>query len=230
MKCLVNAKKDDNKSDVQLAIFEKDLTLQKSMTGTSLARIEKKVSTGDLVRTIVFLIERAVDFFNVKSTLNSSQILLMAVDFLEVYKHETIEDIVMMFKMVRQGKIGDKIFYLDSHVIMNEWMPQYLNFKAQQREQDYKTNKSNDTKLEDFQVDALNKYQKLKAKQETEKKDEFEFANADTYNNWIKYLPKTCKELTLFDLKMQITRAKNTTDEKPLKIYQDELKRRTESK
>lgn len=234
MKCLINlpSKIDGEKqeSNLELAIFEKNLTLSKSLTGSTLSSIEKKVETKNLVKTLVYLIERAQDFFNVKAKMNDDQILILSMDFLEVYKYETIEDIIMMFKMVRQGQIGGKIFYLDSHIILNEWMPEYLELKAREREESHAKNKSNDTELNDVQLKALDQYNEKKKEQGEEKQEEFQLMSNDSYGNWIKHLPETCKHLTLHELKVQIKRAKNTTDKKPFEIYTNELNRRVDEK
>jgi len=224
IKCLVNA--NPGQSNIDLVIFEKDLTLQKAMTGSTLFSLEKQTETKNIIKTLVYLITKAKDSFNVKSTLNENQILTLSVDLLEMYKYETIEDIVMMLKMARQGKIGSKLYYLDSTIILNEWMPEYLELKAREREESHAKNKSNDTELNDVQLKALDQYNEKKKAQGEEKQEEFQLMSNDSYGNWIKHLPETCKHLTLHELKVQIKRAKNTTDKKPFEIYTNEYENR----
>jgi hypothetical protein len=60
---------------------------------------------------------------------------------MELMNYETIEDIVLMFKLARQGKIGGKIYRLDSLTIFQEWVPAYLEMKVKLREESHQKEK-----------------------------------------------------------------------------------------
>ena len=76
-----------------------------------------------------------VPFFNVGKAMNSQQCQETAFLLYEEYKHETIEDVVMMFKMAKKGMLGDGQVYnrIDGNVILG-WMKEYREKKAIERE------------------------------------------------------------------------------------------------
>lgn len=69
--------------------------------------------------------------------LNEGLALSLAEDMLDIMKYETLEDVAMMFKLMRQGKLTipstakRKSFYLS---ITQDYIPAYLETKAQVRE------------------------------------------------------------------------------------------------
>ncbi|WP_373942639.1 hypothetical protein OEG92_05405 [Polaribacter sejongensis] len=74
--------------------------------------------------------------------LNELQIATLASDLLDFCQHETLEDILMLFKMARKGELGNKIYRLDAMVIFQEWMPAYLELKYQEKERFLERKKS----------------------------------------------------------------------------------------
>jgi hypothetical protein len=105
------------------------------MEGTSLRKLSKGLETSNLVKTLVFLINRLSDNFNVGKKFTDSQAVILAMDLIEVFAYETLEDVLLMFKYARTGKIGNgKVFKLDSQTVFHDWVPQYLELKATERE------------------------------------------------------------------------------------------------
>lgn len=141
----------DSKNRVALAGFESSLTIAKAMEGTMINRLrsqdEKKTLT-----YIVFLISKLNESFalNPEKKLNSNQIYDVAVDLLDMFGYETIEDLVLMFKMVRKGELDvEAIHRIDIFTILNKWVPAYLNLKADAREKNHERikNQVNQTQI-----------------------------------------------------------------------------------
>ena len=120
---------------VKLAFYEKQMTLEKAIGGTTLKKLEKTINEENLTILIVFLINRLSSNFNVGRKFTGDQAVMMAIDLIENFGYETLEDILLMFRMVRTGRIGDgKDFKLDSQTVFHKWIPQYLELKIDLRQ------------------------------------------------------------------------------------------------
>lgn len=224
MSCLINS------DALELTMFEGDLTIKKAFEGTminQLAKADKK----ETIKTLLVLISRMNDHFNTKHKLNQEQMLTLALDLIDVFKYETIEDVMLLFKMARQGKIGGKIWKLDSNTIFNEWVPAYLEQKAIERENRLEKEKSERLKNEQTAkvhhtiADRLKQW--LKDKQVPVKTKKTYYNN---YPHFLKHLPKTCQELTNEELEHQIKLAEYKQLKEAADIYRNELKNRTNQK
>lgn len=145
-----------NSNTQMLAIQESELTLDKAITGTLLNTLVKQ-DKKELFVLISMLIERLQDSFSFSNKMSSSQIDMLTIDLMEILKYETFEDIVLLFKMARQGALGGKIFRLDSHVITQEWLPIYLEKKSEQREAKHSNLKTVDLKSKETGWDEQSK-------------------------------------------------------------------------
>lgn len=156
-----------SKSEGELALFENELTLNSAMQGTSLRKLSKVIDQKNTVKALVFLTTRLSDNFNVGKKFTEEQAIVMAFDLLEVFGYETMEDVVLMFKMARQGKIGDgKDFKLDSQTVFHKWIPEYLDLKAEHRENEHtKSKKLIDTLENNTSFYDLQKLKKEKSEQ-----------------------------------------------------------------
>ena len=94
---------------------------------------------GDALGTLIFstvsvLVNRLLDSFAFTQKLNATQIDVLTVTTLEKFEYETLEDIIIFFKMARSGAFGAAKKSLDSNLLFGDWFPQYLDLKAQERE------------------------------------------------------------------------------------------------
>lgn len=121
--------------DLAVTAFESDLTVEKAMDGITLRKISTIAGTANVLKAVVYLILRLSANFNVGKKFTDEQAAVMAGDLLEVFSYETLEDVAMMFKMARQGRLGDgKDYKLDSQTVFHKWVPEYLEKKAEIRE------------------------------------------------------------------------------------------------
>lgn len=81
------------------------------------------------------LVKRFLDSFGFATKMNETQIDMLSVDAIENFRYESLEDVILFFKLARQGKFGTTSRGVDSNLIFGEWFPLYLELKSQQREE-----------------------------------------------------------------------------------------------
>ena len=120
----------------QLSKVQNQITIEKCLyEGTMLLQIAKMKGENNIVKMLITIIAINQNFFNVGKAMNSQQCQETAFLLYEEYKHETIEDVLMMFKMAKKGMLGDGQVYnrIDGNVILG-WMKEYREKKAIERE------------------------------------------------------------------------------------------------
>lgn len=165
MQCLAS------NNEVGLIVFEKNLNLSNAIDGTKLRKLEKEVGEVNTITAICYLLNRFNANFNVGKSLTIQQSATLASDIVEKYPYETIEDIVLMLKQVRQGIIGDgKDFKLDGQNVLAKWMPDYLDRKYAEVER--KNQKENEALAEENNAVEMfyAKRREQKAREEREQK------------------------------------------------------------
>ena len=205
MRCL------GSNDEVGLIVFEKNLNLSNAIDGTKLKKLEKEVGEINTITAICYLINRFNANFNVGKSLTQQQAALLASDIVEKYPYETIEDIVLMFKQVRQGIIGDgKDFKLDGQNVLAKWFPEYLDKKYIEVER--RNQKANETVKEESNAVELY-YAKLR-KQKSDK--EKRIAAENQIDEMVKLMDRTMLEETISDW----------SKKEEMKPYLDYLKRK----
>jgi hypothetical protein len=121
--------------EVGLLSIEKSMTMQTAVDGIKLGKLERCIGDASALTVICYLLNRFNGNFNVGKSISPNQSAIIASDIVEKYPYETLEDIVLMLKMVRQGSIGDgKDYKVDGQNILAKWMPEYLDKKYQEVE------------------------------------------------------------------------------------------------
>lgn len=129
-------------NDGQLALIESNIGFLDVYKGTLMSKLVNE-NKGVTMKVIAYLLERLNDQFNMNLKINRPQLITIAFDLMHKFKGETIEDVVLFFRMARQGELGSKLHRLDSHVIFNEWFPVYMDLKSMNREDVLKDRKEN---------------------------------------------------------------------------------------
>lgn len=147
----------------QLALIEMNL----SINDTFSKPILRSTFTGNLSSVgfgvVKVLVSRFIDAFAFTTKLNQDQIETLTVDTLENFAYESLEDVILFFKMARSGKFGVAKKSIDANLIFGEWFPQYLETKADLREQNIMEEKnrmnSRDVSIDDVKATyaAINK-------------------------------------------------------------------------
>ncbi|SDE80827.1 hypothetical protein [Riemerella columbipharyngis] len=142
---------ETNQAFSQIAKLEQNLSIRQSIQN---AQILCQESTKiDAIRQII----RIVEFF-LKVTgkeLEPYQIQILAGDLYEKFQYDTMDDIILLFKMARQGDFG-KVYRCDTLEIMN-WANLYLDIKAEEREKLYYDSKAKLTEKQGFYFHELPK-------------------------------------------------------------------------
>lgn len=162
-------------NEVGLIVFEKNLSLPNAIDGTKLRKLEKSVGEIATITAICYLLNRFNANFNVGKSLTQQQSALLASDIVEKYPYETIEDVVLMLKQVRQGIIGDgKDYKVDGQNVLAKWFPEYLEKKYIEFERQKKKESAITQSEIDIRSNAVHQfYAKRKAeKARKEKQDQ----------------------------------------------------------
>lgn len=190
LSCLVE------RNDAKLVVLEKNISLQTAIEGTKLSKLERQIGDFGIITTICYLLNRFNTNFNVGKKLTGEQSALLASDIVEKYSYETIEDVVLMLKMVRQGIIGDgKDYKLDGQNVMTKWFPEYLEKKYEaferqkQKEQSELNNTNSDNAVEQY-------YAKIRRKKALKEKEEKMRAEIDLM---VKDMDRQILEDTILD-------------------------------
>ena len=137
--------------------MERNTKVAEAMTGSSLQSLTKSLSRKDVIKSISFLINRFNENFNANGKFNDMQIATVSMDLFDIFQFESLEDVMLMFKYARQGKIGDgKDFKLDSQTIFHKWVPEYLELKANERELSHNKKKGELSGMANFNWDKEN--------------------------------------------------------------------------
>ncbi|OJV46515.1 MAG: hypothetical protein BGO40_02840 [Chryseobacterium sp. 39-10] len=111
-----------------LVKIEQSLTISQSIEQSPLI-----VSEGRKLDVLPQII-RVIEFFLAVTgkEMENFQIQILAGDLYEKFKTDTIDDVVLMFKMARQAEFG-KMYSFDAMVV-NDWANKYLEVKSATRE------------------------------------------------------------------------------------------------
>ena len=217
---------DQKTSFNQIVKIEQDITIAKSIEEFPLINKqgEKMAIVIQIIRIIEFFLEVT------GKTQEIYQIQVLAGDLYEKFKYDTIEDVILMFKMARQGEFG-KIYDCKPPEILS-WASQFFEYKSIEREKLIGKQKAIQKREEQVEIseEARTRFNEL-YKSITIKKTETENSIRNVVpelfnmNQYLMSLPESCKKLSLKDLKEEIkkTEFKNKDAHE---ILLAELKRR----
>jgi hypothetical protein len=185
-------------NEMELILFEKNLGFESAFSGTHLTKLEKGIGEMNTTIAISLILNRFNDNLNVGRSITKAQSAQIASDILEKYPYETIEDIVLMLKYVRQGIIGDgKDFKVDGQNVMAKWMPEYLDKKYYEVE---KINERIGKQNKDSEDDSNHPVNVFYANRRKKKAEEQAMANAKTtIDEMVKNMDRQMLEDTIRD-------------------------------
>lgn len=103
--------------------------------------------------------------FGFSKAADQTLIDVISTDLLDAMRYETLEDFLLFFKYARMGKLGVTGRGIDSNLIIGEWLPKYLELKAEEREKQWNKEKQGEGLI----AKAVEKfYNREKQKKETE--------------------------------------------------------------
>ena len=182
----------------------------------------KKIFSGENSQigygVINILVKRFIDSFGFSTKLSDTQIEVLTVDTIEKFKYESLDDVILFFKMGRQGLLGTTKRGVDSNLIFGEWFPMYLEKKSLKREERYLREKS-----------ILNENTRGLTSEEVKKAYEREKEKANPFRNKVlKYIEAITKDISREQLEILILEWESDEVKKP--YIRDLKKKRLEKK
>lgn len=232
MQCLVSEDK------FALINLERSLTVQKCLTAPLL--VNQKAQELDIIKSIFLIVKRFNDLVNVGKKMNEDQLIALSSDLFERFSSESLEDILLFFKMARSGSFGD-IYRLDSLIVLS-WMDKYFDIKIQAREDEIQNNRNVQLRKEN---DAVKNYvPDEKAKENLEKLSKMikvTTVSRNTgvlrkdnplfdYTSYLETLPEAAKKMDDENLETMIGNTSQYSHPEVLKILQTEKESRKNDK
>ena len=118
----------------EISLVEMELTISANLDKPIIRSVFKGNKARVAYSVVRVLVSRFLESFTFTQKLSSAQIDSLTVDTLEHFGYESLEDIILFFKMARTGKFGVAKKGIDANMIFGEWFPQYLELKTIERE------------------------------------------------------------------------------------------------
>lgn len=126
----------------QLAVIELNLSINQVLEYPNVRSVFKGEASIIGFSVVRVLTQRFLSSFGFSTKLEDSQLDVLTFDILENFENESLQDIILFFKLARSGKLGVTKKGVDSNLIIGEWFPKYLEFKSEERERQYNKKKS----------------------------------------------------------------------------------------
>ncbi len=147
---------------VSVSVLEIGLTVDKNLDKPVIRGLFKNENGQIGFAVVKVLVNRFIDSFGFSTKLSESQLEVLTVDTLEKFSYDSLEDIILFFKLARSGTFGTTKRGVDSNLIFGEWFPMYMEMKAEAREREYIKNKKTITESTLSIEDVKNSYEKIK--------------------------------------------------------------------
>ncbi len=152
-----------------LAFLESSLKLKDNLSKPLMRQVFKDELGQVGFSVCQTLVTRFTDSFGFSNKLNSVQIETLTVDTLEHFNYESLEDIILFFKMARSGKLGVTNRGIDSNLIFGDWFPKYMELKSVEREKTIEKKKKIN-KIDPFVLEKIKyTYEKAQKRKDIEK-------------------------------------------------------------
>ncbi len=209
--------------------MEQSISIKESIIHTPIISTQGKKL--DLIKEIIKIVEFYVNITGKK--FENYQIHVLAGDLYFRFKNDTLDDIIMMFKMIRTGEL-DKVGYTDS---FNEkimlYVDLYMNYKSGIREKiindEKRERKKADAKIE-MSDEAFAKFTELQNMIKVpilKKAETFSIKKAlGSLDTYLETLPETCKKLSDSDLTYEIKRTQYSNKTAWEILLSEQLKRK----
>lgn len=153
--------------------MEINLTINDTLNKPNIRSVFKDQASPIGFSVVKVLVNRFIESFAFSTKLNDTQIELLTVDTLENFAFESLQDIIIFFKMARSGKFGNTKRGVDSNLIYGEWYPIYLKLKAEERENEYNKQKAVTSRVQATDEDIAATYKEIRNKARKRKVEAF---------------------------------------------------------
>lgn len=207
---LCSDKDDNTKAFNEISKIEQSLTIKESIKAGELI-----VTQGAKVEVIVEIIKIIEFYLEVTGKkLEVYQTRTLAGDLYDKFKYDTVEDVILMFKMIRTGDLPKPSYTDNFHEKIMSYVPSFLMYKADERdkliEAKKRQRKHRDAESVPMSEEAYAKFTQLQNRiQSPIKKNAEKFSVKGvlaSLDNYLDNLPETCKNLSDGDLSYEIRR------------------------
>lgn len=150
--------------NANVSAIEINLSIENTLEKPLMRSVFKAESAQIGFSVVRVLVERFMNSFGFSTKMTDLQIDTLTVDTLEKFSYESLEDIILFFKMARSGSFGTTKRGVDSNLIYGEWFPMYLEKKAEAREQIYMKQKAETSRVQATDDDVMTTYKKIAEK------------------------------------------------------------------
>lgn len=192
-----------------ISIIEQSLTIRDAIVTSPLISTE-----GDKIQVIAQII-RIIEFYLTITRINLEvfQIRILASDLYTRFKHDSIDDIVLLFKMIRTNELG-KVGYTESfHEKTMLYVDKYFDYKSEQREKLIELKKrklKKEERQQPISAEGMKKLEELRKKIADpiqERSKGFSISNTlSSLDAYLETLPETSKNLSDGDLKYELNK------------------------
>lgn len=147
---------------VSVSVLEIGLTVDKNLDKPVIRGLFKNENGQIGFAVVKVLVNRFIDSFGFSTKLSETQLEVLTVDTLEKFSYDSLEDIILFFKLARSGTFGTTKRGVDSNLIFGEWFPIYMEMKAEAREREYIKNKKTITESTLSIEEVKKSYEKIK--------------------------------------------------------------------
>jgi hypothetical protein len=155
------AKGYDNHLQETILGLQEDVDLGKTLTAPRLAIAEKNFTRPVLIKVVCAIIKMLDYSLNLTFELTAIQVFECAQLFMDKYRTESVQDLVLCLRMLKQGDLynakGEQIVIYNriDAATMGEWMTSYLTWKADRREEWERQAKSDNIKTQTSILNAI---------------------------------------------------------------------------
>ncbi len=226
----------DKKAFNEIARIEQSLTMKESIKNGEL--IVSQGKKFDIVTQIIKIVEFYLEITGKK--LEKYQIQVLSGDLYDKFKTDTLEDLILMFKMIRTGDLGKPPYTDNFHEKIMAYVPMFFDYKSAEREKliDIKKrqriSKENPPEPQTMSDEAYSKYTELQNRLSNPIKKNKELFTVkgilDSVDKYLDNLPETCKKLSDGDLKYEVHRTQYSNKIAYEILLQEQQQRRDDNR
>lgn len=225
----------DKKAFNEIAKIEQSLTIKESIKNGEL--IVSQGTKLEIITEIIKIVEFYLEITGKK--LERYQIQILSGDLYDKFKNDTVEDLILMFKMIRTGDLGKPPYTDNFHEKIMSYIPMFFDFKSAERERlieikkRVRKNHQSSPELKTMSDEAYAKFTELQNRLSTPIKRNKELFTVkgvlDSLDKYLDNLPESCKKLSDGDLKYEIHRTQYS-NKTAYEILLQEQQRRKDDK
>lgn len=212
---------------------EQEVQLSQTIDCVKIITLIQQLGRKRVIEIIRSALLNAAKVFKYSENLQIYPATILATDLLEKMKYDSLEDVLIMFRMARRGELGNSKGRLDADVIFGTFLPKYNELKALQWEEkarlekieNQKTSIRDDEKRTNNSALVEQLHKKFMERNRIDRSLK-SIELVDHHKSFIQMLPSVVGGLTEKELAQEMSKAKRNRMWDAYKIYETELNSR----